>query len=46
MCRIQNVGENHYLRVGNESFENIEQFKYLGTNLINQNSIHENIRKK
>jgi len=43
---IQNVGENHYIRVGNKSFENVEQLKYLGTNLINQNSIQENIRKK
>jgi len=46
MSRIQNVGENHYTRIGNESFGSVEKFKYLGTNLINQNSIQENMKEK
>jgi hypothetical protein len=31
MSHVHNVGENHYIRVCNESFENVETFKYLGT---------------
>jgi hypothetical protein len=36
MSRDQNTGQ-----IGNKSFETVEQFKYLGTTLTNQNSIHE-----
>jgi hypothetical protein len=30
----------------NSSFESMEQFKYLGTSLMNQNSIHEGIKSR
>jgi hypothetical protein len=40
MSRDQNAGQNGYIQIGTESFETVEQFKYLGTTLTNQNSIH------
>jgi hypothetical protein len=46
MSRDQNVGQNGYIQVGNESFETVEQCKYLGTTLTNQNSIYEEIKNK
>ena len=44
MSRVQNVGENNYIRVANKSFENVQQFNIWEQ--INKNSTHENIRKK
>jgi hypothetical protein len=44
MSRDQNAGQNGYIQIGNKSFETVEQFKYLGTTLTNQNSIHEEIK--
>jgi hypothetical protein len=44
MSREQNAGQNGCIQTGNESFETVEQFKYLGTTLTNQNSIHEEIK--
>jgi hypothetical protein len=43
MSRDQNAGQNGYIQIGNKLFETVEQFKYLGTTLTNQNSIHEEI---
>jgi hypothetical protein len=40
MSRDQNAGQNGNIQKGNESFETVEQFKYLGTTLTNQDSIH------
>jgi hypothetical protein len=39
MSRDQNAGQNGNIQTGNESFETVEQFKYLGKTLTNQNSI-------
>ena len=33
--------KSHNIKTDNSSFENVEEFKYLGTTLINQNSIQE-----
>jgi hypothetical protein len=46
MSRDQNAGQNGYIQIGNETFETVEQFKYLGTTLTNQNSIHAEIKSR
>jgi sorting nexin-29 len=46
MSRDQNAGQNGYIQIGNESFETVEQFKYLGTTRRYQNSIHEEIKNR
>jgi hypothetical protein len=42
----QNVGQNHYVKTANKSFENVAQFIYLGMTVTNQNLIQEEIRKR
>jgi len=44
MSRDQNAGRSHNMKIDNSSFEIAEQFKYLGTILINQNSIQGEIK--
>ena len=46
MSRDQNAGQNGYIQIGNKSFETVEQFKYLETTLMNQNSMHEEIKSR
>jgi len=46
MSRIQNAGQSHSIKTGNSSFERVECFKYLGTNLTNLNSIQEEIKSR
>jgi hypothetical protein len=41
MSRDQNVERSHNIKTDNSSFERVEQFRYLGTTLPNQNSTHE-----
>jgi hypothetical protein len=44
MSRYPNSGQNQNIRIANESFENVEKFKYLGTTLTNQNDIRDEIK--
>jgi len=46
MSRDQNVGRIHSVRIDNNTFEMVEEFKYLGTSLTNQNSIAEEIKSR
>jgi hypothetical protein len=46
MSRYPNSGQNHSIRIANESFENVAKFKYLGTTLTNQNDIHDEIKSR
>jgi len=44
--RDQNAGRIHSARIDNSAFERVEEFKYLGTTLTNQNSIAEEIKSR
>jgi hypothetical protein len=44
--RDQRAEQNHNLKMGNKSFENVEQFRYFETMLINKNYFHEEIMNK
>ena len=39
MSRDKNAGRNHSVRIDNSTFEKVEEFKYWGTTLTNQNSV-------
>jgi hypothetical protein len=43
MSRDQNAERSHNIKIDNSSFERVEEFKYSGTTLTNQNSIQEEI---
>ena len=38
------TGQSHNIKIDNSSFERVEQFKYLGTTLTNQNYIQKEIK--
>jgi hypothetical protein len=46
MSRYQNAGRNFSMKIDNSSFERVEEFKYLGTTLTNQNSIQEEVKSR
>jgi len=46
ISRDQKAGRYHSIKVNNISFERVEEFKYLGTILTNQNSIQEEIKRR
>ena len=37
MSGDQNAGQSYSIKIDNSSFERVEEFKYLGTTLTNQN---------
>jgi len=46
MPRDQHAGRSHSMKTDNISFERVEDFLYLGTNLTNQDSIQEEIKSE
>ena len=42
--RVQNARRGHNIKTENSSFERVEEFKYLGRTLTNQNSIQEEMK--
>ena len=46
MSRDQNAGRKHSMRNDNRTFERLEDFKYLGATLTNENSIAEEIKSR
>ena len=46
MSRDQNTGRSQSINIDNSSFARVEEFKYLATNLTNQNSIQEGIKNR
>jgi len=46
LSRDQNAGRSHNKKTDNCSFERVEDFRYLGTTITNQNSIQEEIKSR
>ena len=46
MSRDQNAVRSHNVETDSSSFERVEEFKYLGTTLTNQNTIQEEIKNR
>jgi len=46
MSRDQNAGRSHNIKIDSNSFERVEEFKYWGTTLSNQNSVQEEIKSR
>jgi len=46
MSTDQNTGRGHSMKIDNSSIERVEEFKYLGTTLTNQNSIQKEIKSR
>ena len=46
MSRDLNAGRSHNVKIDNVSFARVEEFKYFGTALTNQNSIQEEIKSR
>jgi hypothetical protein len=46
MSRPQNAGQTYDIRIANRSFEDVAQFKYLGTTVANHNTIREETERR
>jgi hypothetical protein len=42
----QNAEQNHDIKIPNRSFDNVTQFRYLGTAVTNQNLTQEEIKRR
>jgi hypothetical protein len=42
--RDQKAGQSHNIKTDNCSFERVEEFKYFGTTLTNENPVQEEIK--
>jgi hypothetical protein len=45
LSRHQNAGQNHDETIGKRCFENVAQFRYLGTTITDQNLIQKGIKR-
>jgi hypothetical protein len=46
VSRSQKIGQKHNIKIVNRSFEDVANFTYLGTTLIDQNFMHEEIKNR
>ena len=46
MSQDRNAGRGHSVKIDNTSIERVEEFKYLGTTITDQNSIQEEIKSR
>jgi hypothetical protein len=46
MSRDRNAGRRHSVKIDSSSIKKVEEFKYLGTMLTDQNSIQEEIKSR
>ena len=46
MSLDRNAGQCHNMKLDSSSLERVEEFKYLGTTLTNQNSVQEGIKSR
>ena len=46
VSRDQRAGRNHSVKIDSNSFEGVEEFRYLGTTLTNQNCIQVEVRSR
>jgi hypothetical protein len=46
VSRYPNADQNQDIRITDRTFENVSQFKYLGTVVTNQNLIPEEIKRR
>jgi hypothetical protein len=46
LSRHQNARQNQDTKTANRSFENVSQFKYVGTTITNQNLFQEEIKRR
>jgi hypothetical protein len=46
LSRHQNTGQSHEVQIDNKCFENMAQFRYMGTAIRSQNLIQEEIKIK